>query len=260
MDAQFVKVATEPPVAVVTLDRPPVNAIGRQVMEELSAAVDDLNARADVKVVIVTGGGQNAFVAGADINEIAAIQTPDDAEESVRLGQGTYSKIEDSPKPWIAAINGVCLGGGLELAMACHIRVAGDRVKLGQPEITLGMIPAFGGSQRLPRIVGASKATELMLTGDAITAQEAFRIGLVNKVVPQTEVLKQAVGLARKIAGKSALTIRHILYLTGQSRMTNLEAGFEMEVRSARELIESADMREGVRAFIEKRQPVFTDQ
>src|SRR5437773_2657351 len=167
MDRQFVKPAVEPPVAVVTLDRAPVNAIGRALMEELSATVDELNARADVKAIVITGAGQNAFVAGADIGEIAAIGTPDDAEESVRLGQGTYNKIEDAPKPWIAALNGVCLGGGLELAMACRLRVAGDRVKLGQPEINLGMIPAFGGSQRLPRIVGLAKAAELILTGDA---------------------------------------------------------------------------------------------
>ncbi len=259
MERQYVKVAVEAPVAVVTIDRAPVNALGRAVIEELSEVVDEVNGRADVKAVVLTGAGQICFVGGADINEIAAITSPDEVEQSIRFAHGVFNRIEGAPKPWIAALNGACLGGGLELAMSCHLRLSGDRVKLGQPEILLGMVPAFGGSQRLPRIVGAAKASELMLTGDAITAQEAFRIGLVNKVVPQAEVLRQAVGLARKICTKSALVIRQALSLIGSSQTVSLAAGQEFEIQAARALVMTADLKEGLRAFIEKRQPAFTD-
>ena len=260
MDQQLVKVTAEPPIAVVVIDHPPVNALGRAVLEQLAAAAEQVNADARVKCVIVTGGGQMAFVAGADIAEMGALATADDVEKLVRLGQTAFARIEDAPKPWIAAVNGVCLGGGLELAMACHLRIAGDRAKLGQPEINLGTIPAFGGSQRLPRIVGQAEAAELLLTGDQIAATEALRIGLVNRVVPQAEVMKHAHDLARRIASKSAVAVRHLMQLVGRSREASLEAGFEMEVRAARELAGSADSREGIRAFLEKRQPVFTDR
>jgi enoyl-CoA hydratase/carnithine racemase len=259
MAGHYVKVAIDGPVAVVTIDHPPVNAISRAVTEELSAVADDLHANEEVKAIVVTGGGTNAFVAGADIKEILGLPGPEDAEEWVRLGQSTFTKIEDAPKPWIAALNGVALGGGLELAMACHMRVAGDRIKLGQPEINLGMIPAFGGTQRLPRIIGPARAAEIILTGDAISAQEAFRLGLVNKVVPQADVLKQSVGVARKVAGKSGLVVRHLMSLIGRSRDMNLEAGLEIEAQSARELSSSHDTREGLTAFVEKRQPSFTN-
>ena len=206
--ADFIRYTVEDKVAVLVIDHPPVNAFNEQALNELGAAIDALNADPAVKVIVITGGGQLAFVAGADIGTFGEIfkgQEFDRARAFMELGHNTFSKIENSNKPVIAAINGVCLGGGLELAMACHMRICGDRVRLGQPEINLGIIPGWGGTQRLQRIVGAAKATEMILTGDQITAQQAMQLRLVNMVVPGGEVMRQAKGLAAKIANKSAI-------------------------------------------------------
>lgn len=206
-DRQFVKLTTEDHIAIITIDHAPVNAFDKTTLEELGSAIDEVVADSNVKAAIVTGGGQLAFVAGADINEFTKLTTPEEARKFIELGQATFTKIENSPKPFIAAINGIALGGGMELALACHMRIIGDRARLGQPEINLGIIPGWGGTQRLTRIVGPAKATELILTGDNLTAQEAFRINLVNKVVPGGEVLKTAKDLAKKIVSKGALAI-----------------------------------------------------
>jgi len=208
--ADFIRYTIEDRVATLVIDHPPVNALNHQALTELSTAIDELLANADVKVIVITGGGQLAFVAGADIgeiNEIVKAQDSGAARAMIELGQKVFNKIESSHKPVIAAINGVCLGGGLELAMACHMRIAGDRARLGQPEINLGIVPGWGGTQRLPRIVGPSKATEIILTGDPITAQQAMQLRLVNMVVPGDQVVRQAKGVAAKIAGKSAVAV-----------------------------------------------------
>ncbi len=258
-DKQFVKLTIEDKVAIITIDHPPVNALNAITLNELSEMVDDIVANAEVKVAIITGAGQMAFIAGADINEFTAITRAEQAVEASRRGQNVFDKIENAPKPFIAAINGVALGGGMELALACHLRIIGDRAKMGQPEINLGIIPGWGGTQRLPRVVGKAKATELILTGDQVTAQEAYRLNLVNKVVPGGEVLKTARDLAKKIAQKSALTAKAALEAIAQSSQP-VAAGLTFEANQFGVLFQSEDMREGVAAFLEKRQPVFKDK
>ena len=229
-------------------------------MQELAEAVDEIVADPAVKVAIITGGGALAFVAGADVNEFTRLGTPEEARAFVEKGQRTFDKIENSPKPFIAAINGVALGGGLELAMACHMRIAGDRARLGQPEINLGILPGWGATQRLTRIVGPAKATELILTGDNLTAAEAFRLNLVNKVVPGGEVLKTARDLARKIAAKGGLAVAAALNAIGRARDAELSAGLAVEADNVVRLTMTEDAREGITAFLGKRQPVFKDK
>jgi enoyl-CoA hydratase/carnithine racemase len=259
-DKQFIKTTIEERVAIITVDHAPVNALNQQVLDELGATLDEIVADSNVKVGIITGAGQLAFVAGADINEFTSVNGDAEARAMTLKGHATFNKIENSPKPIIAAINGVALGGGLELAMACHMRIVGDRVRLGQPEISLGIIPGWGGTQRLTRIVGPAKATELILTGDNLTAQEAFRLNLVNKVVPAGEVLKTAKDLARKIAGKGALAIAAAMDAIGRARDAELSAGLAIEAENVARLVNTEDAREGITAFLGKRQPVFKDK
>ncbi len=256
----IVKVAVEDRVAIVTIDRPPVNALGRQTMQELQQAFDGIRGDATVKVVILTGAGSLAFVAGADVKEIAALSSGKEAAEVAALGQRVINGIQRLNKPVIAAINGVCLGGGNELAMACHLRVAGDRVRFGQPEINLGIIPGFGGTQRLPRIIGRAKATELILTGDMITAQEAYRLGWLNYVVPQDQVMKTAKDLARKIAAKSRRAIELCLDAIEYGLEHSLDDGLAREAQAFGQVAETEDFKEGLGAFLQKRQPQFKDR
>jgi len=255
-----VKISIEDRVAVLTLDHPPVNAFNWATLDDLDAAMDELFANDQVKVIIITGAGQFAFVAGADINEIMAVKDDlEKAREFILKGQGVFSKIEAGPKPVIAAINAVALGGGLELAMACHMRILSDRARVGQPESNLGIIPGWGGTQRLARLVGPSKALEMILTGDMINAQEAFRLGLANKVVPAGRVLHEAMGLAKKIAGKSKLVHRAALNAVINGLKLPLADGLLYEADQFTSLAGSHDMTEGLSAFVEKRQPKFTD-
>ena len=257
---QYVKVAVEDRTAILTIDHPPANAFNTQTVLDLEAAFDEVSNNPEVKTIIITGAGQ-FFVAGADINEIAAIPGPAEAKALVRRGQMLFSRIEACPKPVIAAINGrFCLGGGNELAMACHIRLAEDGVRFGQPEIGLGIMPGWGGTQRLPRYVGKGKALELLLTGDMINAQEARRIGLVNNIVPVGEVVKAAKDLARKINAKGALAVAAIIRAVNEGIETTLEEGLEMEADEFSRLCATEDMREGVNAFLQKRQPKFQDR
>jgi enoyl-CoA hydratase/carnithine racemase len=258
---QYVRIVVEDRIATVTIDHPPANAFNRQVVEELGAAFDELAANDEVKAIIITGAGQ-FFIAGADINEIYAVKDkPEEAEAFIRLGKAVFDKVEASEKPVIAAMNGrFALGGGLELAMACHIRLAEDGLRMGQPEINLGIIPGWGGTQRLPRIVGKGRGLETMLTGDPITAQEAYRIGLVNKVVPTGRVMKEATGLARRIISKSALPIAAIIRAVNEGMEHDLAGGLEVETAQFVALQGSEDMVEGLKAFLEKRSPQFKDK
>ena len=258
--SDFIKSSIEEGIATLTIDRPPVNALSRQVMSELDAALDSLKNNPSVKVVIVTGGGSFAFVAGADVKEISAFSSGQEAADVAARGQAVIMKIQRLGKPVIAAINGVCLGGGNELAMACHLRVAGDRTRFGQPEIVLGIMPGFGGTQRLPRLIGYTKAIELILTGDIITAQEAHRLGLVNQVVPQDQVMKAAKDLARKIASKGQVAVRLALHVIEEGRDQTLDEALAHESRAFGKVAETADAKEGVSAFLQKRQPQFKDQ
>ncbi len=259
-DYQFVKVSIEDRAAILTIDHPPANAFDRQTVTELDAAFDEVTANEQVKVIIITGAGQ-FFVAGADINEINALKGYDDAYAVVRGGQILFDKIEHSKKPVIAAINGrACLGGGNELAMACHIRIAEDSVQFGQPEIKLGIMPGWGGTQRLPRLVGKGNALELILTGNSIKAQEAYRIGLVNKVVPVGTVVREALRWAKALSMWGGVAMAAILQAVNEGLEMSLEEGLKHEADLFAKLTATEDMREGVAAFLEKRRPVFKDK
>jgi enoyl-CoA hydratase/carnithine racemase len=257
---QNIKMSVEDRAAIITIDHPPANAFDTQTVQELDAALTEALESKEVKVIIITGAGQ-FFVAGADINEIKRLKGHDDAYAVVRAGQQLFSKVEHSPKPVIAAINGrACLGGGNELAMACHIRIAEDSVQFGQPEIKLGIMPGWGGTQRLARLVGKGTALELILGGGNIKAQEAYRIGLVNKVVPVGTVVREARRWAKVLSMWGAVAMAAILQSVHEGLEMSLEAGLENEAELFARLIETEDMREGVSAFLEKRQPKFQDR
>lgn len=259
MANQFVNYTVEERVATVTISNPPANVLTSPLVAELEKVFDELAGEDDVKAIILTGSG-TLFIAGADIKEISSITSSKQGIALATGGQTVFNKIEQMKKPVIAAITGFCLGGGMELAMACHIRIAGDRARLGQPEINLGIIPGFGGTQRLPRLVGKAKAIELILSGDMINAQEAKGLGLVNKVVPEGEVLKQAQGLAKKIASKGMKAIEACLVAIQEGMTQPLSSGLKREAELFGQICETADMKEGLSAFVEKRQPKFQDR
>ena len=251
------RVSRNDAVAVVTIDRPRVlNALDSRTLDELRRALLDIKADASVRVAIITGAGERAFVAGADINELAA-QRPDESREHARRGQHVFDLIETLGKPVIAAINGFALGGGCELALACTLRVAADTARLGQPEINLGLIPGFAGTQRLARLVGRSTALDLLLTGRQITADDALRIGLVNRVVPAAELMDTAMRLAADLAGKPPIAARYILEAVHQGLDVPLRQGQLLEATLFGLAASTDDMREGTAAFLEKRMPVF---
>lgn len=243
-------------VAFVTLTRPPANALARSVMDELDDCFETVYKDNSIRAVVLHGEGR-FFAAGADIKEFTDVK--DDAEFAKlgKKGQDTFAKIENSPKPVIAAIHGAALGGGLELALACHIRFAAEGTKLGLPELNLGLIPGFGGTQRLPRLIGQPKALELMLTSKPLSADEALSVGLVNYVTKEETLLEEAGKLANVIASKSPLTVQRALELVSLSALESDE-GFQKELDFFGEVFKREDRKEGVQAFIDKRKPVFT--
>jgi enoyl-CoA hydratase len=246
-------------VALVTLNHPPANALTPELLTELAGTFDSLAIDDTVKSVVLTGAGR-FFVAGADIRVLASIPSSVEGEAMARQGQMMLNKIEALEKPVIAAINGACLGGGLELAMCCHIRLATEGAKLGQPEINLGIMPGFGGTQRLPRLIGQSKAMELILTGEPISAREAMSLGLVSQVVSADDLLRQALGLARTMAVKSQVALRTSLRALRLGGELPLSDGLAMEARLFGELCDTEDRKEGAAAFLEKRQPRFKNR
>jgi enoyl-CoA hydratase/carnithine racemase len=259
-DYQNVKLSIEDRTAILTIDHPPANAFDTQTVTDLNDAFDECLADEQVKVIIITGAGQ-FFVAGADINEIKALEGYDDAYEVLRAGQKLFSKIEQSRKPVIAAINGrACLGGGNELAMACHIRIAENSVQFGQPEIKLGIMPGWGGTQRLPRLVGKGRALEIILGGGNIKAQDAYRIGLVNKVVPVGTVIREARRWAKVLSMWGAVAMDHIIQAVNEGLGMPLEEGLKREADLFAQLTDTEDMQEGISAFLEKRRPKFQDR
>lgn len=254
---EFILVERREPVAVVTINRPEkLNALNRKVKSELKevfSAVKDDNA---IRVVILTGIGEKSFVAGTDIQELNELDQEKGKEFSA-AGQELFNLIENLGKPVIAAVNGYALGGGCELALACHVRIAADNAKFGQPEVNLGVIPGYGGTQRLARLVGKGRAMELILTGSQIDAQEAYRIGLVNKVVPQTELRRTAEALAESLTSKPQIAVRLALKAVNMSDETNLTDGQELEATLFGLCCATEDFREGTKAFLEKRKPSF---
>lgn len=257
--ANNVSCTIETGVATLMLNHPPVNALTPHTLAQLDCVLDELAQDDRVKVLVLTGAG-SFFVAGADINAIAAISSSHEGTEMALRGQAVLNKIEFYDKPVIAAINGTCLGGGLELALCCHIRLAAEVARLGQPEINLGIMPGFGGTQRLSRLVGRSKALELILTGDLLSASEAKSLGVVSHVVPLEELMRQAHGLARKIASKGQLAVRAVLRAVTQGVELKLQEALLYEAQLFGELCNSEDKREGVGAFLEKRQPQFRNR
>ena len=244
-------------VAIVTVNRPNVlNALNMATLDELERVTAGLAADDAVRCVVITGAGEKSFVAGADINELA-VQSPAGGREHALRGQRVFARIEGLGKPVVAAINGFALGGGCELAMACTIRIAADTARLGQPEINLGIIPGYGGTQRMTRLVGAGRALELLLTGDQITAAEAHRIGLVNRVVPAAQLLGEAVQLAAALAAKAPIATRYIIDAVNIGSRMSLADAQVFEATLFGLVASTEDMREGTSAFLEKRKPVF---
>src|SRR5258706_3413518 len=244
-------------VAILTINRPAVlNALDTPTTDELRHAVLHLKQDASVRVVIVTGAGEKAFIAGADINELAALR-PTQGKEHAQRGQHVLDLIENMGKPVIAAINGFCLGGGCELAMACTLRIAADTARLGQPEINLGIIPWYAGSQRLARLVGKGRAIELMLTRGPISAVEAERIGLVNRVVPAGTLMAGAPALAAQLAAKAPIATRYIIEAVNRGIEMPFAEASALEATLFGLTTATDDMREGTTAFLEKRKPVF---
>ena len=247
-------------VATVTINRPKVlNALNATTLDELRRVMLDLKRDPSIHAVILTGAGDRSFVAGADINELAA-HTPASSREFALSGQHVFDIIEHLGKPVIAAINGYALGGGCELAMACTLRVAADHAKLGQPEINLGLLPGYAGTQRLPRLVGKGRALEMMLTGAPIGAVEAERIGLVNRVVPGAELASTVKALAETLAAQAPVAMRYIIDAVNNGLEMPFAEGAVHEATLFGLVAATDDMREGTRAFLEKRKPAFKGQ
>jgi enoyl-CoA hydratase len=244
-------------IARVTINRPDkLNALNATVIEELGDAVTRIETDAAVRGVILTGAGQKAFVAGADISELAN-QGPIEGKARSLRGQDVFRRLENCGKPVIAAVNGFALGGGCELAMACHIRIAAEHAKFGQPEVKLGIGPGYGGTARLPRLVGRGRALELLLTGGMIDAAEAYRIGLVNKVVPGARLIDEAEVVLRAIQENGPLAIRACLEAVDAGLEMSIDQALLLEANLFGLLSATADMKEGTKAFLEKRKPAF---
>ncbi|HEY4612823.1 MAG TPA: enoyl-CoA hydratase-related protein [Bacteroidota bacterium] len=260
MNYQTLLYETKSGVGYLTINRPAkLNALNALAKQELAQLLDTVKHDANTHVIIITGAGEKSFVAGTDIGELAGL----DAETGKLFaigGQEVFDCIENLGKPVIAAVNGYALGGGCELALACHIRVASENAKFGQPEVNLGIIPGYGGTQRLARLVGKGRAMELILTGDQIDAQEALRIGLVNKVVPLSELMKTAESIAQKIASKGQVAVRLALKAVNITDETNLTDGLALEASLFGVCCSSDDFKEGTKAFLEKRKPVFKNK
>ncbi|MSQ46427.1 MAG: enoyl-CoA hydratase [Ignavibacteria bacterium] len=257
MEYQTLLISEENRIAIVTINRPDkLNALNKTAKEELKNYFISATAKNEIDVIIITGAGEKSFIAGTDIIELTTLDRKS-GEEFARGGQFVCDAIEQCGKPVIAAINGYALGGGLELALACHIRIASENAKFGQPEVNLGVIPGYGGTQRLPRIIGIAKSTEMILTGNPIDAQEAFRLGLVSKVVPQSELILSAKKLAEIISSKGQIAIKKSLSAIHATMQEPLVIGLRTEATLFGECCATEDMKEGTKAFIEKRKPDF---
>lgn len=258
MPFQNITVDVAEEVATVTVNRPDkLNALNDLTISELGRAFEEIRGQDSVRGAILTGAGAKAFVAGADIAELA-VQGPLEGRARARRGQDVFRRIETSPKPVIAAINGFALGGGCELAMACHIRIAAENAKFGQPETKLGIGPGYGGSQRLPRLVGQGRALELILTGEMIDAREAHRIGLVNAVVPQADLMRTAQEMMKKILANGPVAVALSIEAVIRGVELPLDDAMRLEADHFGLLAATDDMREGMKAFLEKRAPRFS--
>lgn len=257
MSYQFLLFEVADRIATITVNRPDkLNALNDATIAELGRAIDEANSRDDVAGVLLTGAGRS-FVAGADISELES-QSPLEAQRRSRAGQNIFRRFETSPKPTVAALNGFTLGGGCELAMACHVRIASEKAKLGQPEVKLGIVPGYGGTQRLPRLVGRGAALRLLLTGEMIDANEAFRLGLVDQVTTPEALLDTARALLAAMVANAPLALAGCIEALDRGLDVDLEEGCTIESDFFGLLSSTADMKEGMRAFLEKRAPTFS--
>lgn len=248
-------VEVENKIAVVTLNRPQaLNALNKGILDDLSSFFDDVKSNDDIRVIILTGAGEKSFVAGADIKEFASFNAEEGKQLAAKGQERVFNKIENCTKPVIAAVNGFALGGGLELAMSAHFRIASTNAKLGLPEVTLGLIPGYGGTQRLPKLIGKGRAMQAIMTADMFTAERAEQIGLVNEVVEQANLLARAKEIAGKITKNSSIAIGQAITAINSYDKPN---GFDIEIASFGNLFEEDDFKEGTTAFVEKRKPNF---
>lgn len=256
MNFLTIKTITENNILIITINRPDkLNALNQTVLEELDAAIKNAYEDEKIKAVIITGAGEKAFVAGADISEF--IEVPDEkGADLAKKGQQLFFKIENCPKPVVAAVNGFALGGGCELAMACHFRLASDNAKFGQPEVNLGLIPGYGGTQRLTMLVGKGKAMELIMTGNMVDAAEAKLLGLINHVTTLETLLEKTKEIVKVILSKSPLAVSKAIKAINAFYDFGND-GFNEEIKLFGEIFTSGDKKEGTKAFIEKRKPVF---
>jgi enoyl-CoA hydratase len=258
MDLENIRYQQRSPIAVVTIDRPKVlNALNHVSMTELELVFTDIRENDALRAVLITGGGEKAFVAGADIGELASVSALE-GEQLARKGQRIFSLIENCGKPVIACINGFALGGGCELALACTLRIASSSARMGQPEVKLGIIPGYGGTQRLPRLIGKGAALKLILTGEIIGAEEALRLGLVDEVVAPDQLLPRAEQIAQTIAGMAPLAVRDSIRAVNSGYDLPLASGLELEASLFGLACSTSDKGEGARAFLEKRAPQWT--
>jgi enoyl-CoA hydratase/carnithine racemase len=256
---QFVRWTAEEGVATLVVDRPPLNALSYQAKEEIGACLEEIAADPCVRCMVVFGAGGRAFSVGSDIKEFPEVTARRLGRQRAVHEHALYNRLDFFPVPTIAAIEGHCLGGGLELALACDLRVASEVSRLGLPEVTLGVFPAGGGTERLPRLIGESRARELIYTGEPVDAREAWRIGLVNRVAPAGQGLATAQGLARVIASRSAVTLRTVKSVMDRGLAMDLLQAEQLAIEAIGELFQSEAVREGVAAFLEKRPPRFKE-
>jgi enoyl-CoA hydratase len=243
-------------IFTVTINRPDkLNALNRQVMADLDAVINEVESNADIKAVIITGAGAKGFVAGADISEFVGL-SQQEGMNLARKGQDIFFKIENCSKPVVAAVNGFALGGGCELAMACHFRVAAENAKFGQPEVNLGLIPGYGGTQRLVQLIGKGRALELLMTGGMVDAQTALQMGLVNHVVAAEELLNKTRSILEVITAKAPIAIKHCIR-AANAVFDPAQKGYELEVEAFGDCFSTEDMKEGTGAFLEKRKANF---
>ncbi len=255
---QTIKTELAEGILTITINRPDkLNALNKDVIAELSAAISEAIVNEQVKSVLLTGGGEKAFVAGADISEFTALDAAGGSALARRGQSEVFDKIENSPKPVVAAVNGFALGGGCELAMSCHFRTASETAKFGQPEVNLGLIPGYGGTQRLTRLIGKGKAMELTMTGDMIGAADACSLGLVNHVFPAESLIAETRKILLKIGQKAPFAVSQAIACINEAAAGS-GAGFEMEIERFGRCFATEDMREGTGAFLEKRKPVFS--
>lgn len=244
-------------IFTITINRPDkMNALNKDVITDLGKAIDEVYSNSEIKTAMITGAGEKAFVAGADISEFISLDNAGGASLAQKGQHDVFDKIENAPKPIIAVVNGFALGGGCELAMSCHFRIASENAKFGQPEVNLGLIPGYGGTQRLTQLIGKGKAMELMMTADMIGAEEAKSLGLVNHVFPLAELKTKAVEILQKIQTKAPVAVSKVIACVNDAAKANPE-GFNNEIKHFGDCFSTEDMREGTTAFLEKRKATF---